>query len=193
MEENTRYRILVISIFFVIVILGIYIGFMFGSKTTIDYSTPVVNNEDDGEVVIYKEPEKINKKYDIEVIYEDYYTICGETVTTGKTVKNTTIDELKKSEISKIENDKYKIVEEDKDRLVFRKEIAEYCPNHFKVYLENDVVIIYSMVDDNTNRMYNKLEITKDLIREELIAELEKGIRVDSLSDLNLLIEDLES
>jgi galactitol-specific phosphotransferase system IIB component len=193
MEENTRYRILIISIFFVIIIFGIYIGFMFGNKSVTDYATPVVNTEDDGNVAIYKEPENIIKKYDIEVVYEDYYTLCGETIKTSKTVKNTTIDELKKSEISKVENDKYKIVEESKDKLVFRKEIAEYCPNHFKVYLENDVVVVYSMVDDNTNRMYNKLEITKDLIREELIEELKKGIRVNSIEELNLLLEDLES
>ena len=139
----------------------------------------------------------VTKTYDIELIYEDYYELCKESIINKNIIYGVTLDELKKSEIEKQEKlgEEYEIVEENNERLVFKKTIKKYCQNHFMITLSDkqNEVVIYSVEDDDIKSVYKTIDIYKNTLRDELVEELENGIEVDSVKELNLIIEDIES
>lgn len=195
MEPKTRYRIMVFSICVVLLMFGIVIGFNIERKDNSSYSEEVINkNNELDEVSIYTNS-KSGKKYDIELVYEDDYTLCNHNIVNTETVYATTLETLKKQEIEKQknENKEYQIKEENNYRLVFYRKVEQNCPNHFKVKMEEGSVVIYNIVSDAVETVYKKIEISQDLIRPEMLEELNQGIVVNSKEELNLIIEDLES
>ena len=88
MRLETKYRLLVIFMFVILLVFGIYIGFnMESKKSYTEVAKTVINNNNDDEVSIYTE----NKiaKYDIEVIYEDEYTLCNHIIDDSNISYNT--------------------------------------------------------------------------------------------------------
>lgn len=195
MEPKTRYRIMVFSVCVILLMFGIVIGFNIENKDNNNYSEEVINkNNELDEVSIYTDS-KSGKKYDIELVYEDYYTLCNHNITNTETVYATTLNSLKKQEIEKQkkEDKEYNIKEENNYRLVFYREVNQNCPNHFKVKMEEGVVVIYNIISETVETVYKKIDISQDLIRPEMLEELNTGIVVNSKEELNLIIEDLES
>ena len=195
MRIETKYRILVISMFVVLLMFGVYIGFNVGKGNSAnELAESVMNKNTEDEVSIYTES-KAEEKYDIELVYEEEYTLCGHKIDNSEIISNTTLEELKEKEIAKQKEseNEYEVLEESNERLVFYKKVDQNCPNHFNVKLENGIVVVYSRVNDTVSTVYQKIDIPQDLISPEMIEELNVGIKVDSKEDLNLIIEDLES
>lgn len=180
------YRIFVISLTIILLLTGGYIGLKISDKVDEKQvvEEPVDKVEEPSTVVVINKSD--NK--DIEVIYEDYYTVCKEVIINKNIEFGTTIDKIKANV-----NKEYILVEEKEDSIKFRKEIKSNCPNHFELRLEDNYVMIYQIKDNVTSTMYKNTEILRSTIREELVAELEKGIRVNTLEELNSYIEDIES
>lgn len=201
MEDGVKlYRVLVICFTIILLIVGIYIGFKINEKET-SIATEVSknlenennkNNSENTEVNIYE-----NKKdvVDVELVYEDVYTLCNDPVITLKTVHDTTVEEVKSEEIAKQkkEENEYEVEEETDKKIVFKKINKGYCPGNYEVIIENSKVNIYTLIDENKKELYEETDIEEDWIREELQDELKKGIVVKSKEELNILIEDLES
>lgn len=197
MRLETKYRILVISMFIVLLMFGIYIGFNMqnNSNSNTELAKTVLNEQvQDNDVSIYTEENKL-KKYDIELIYEDEYSLCGHIIQNSEIIYETTLEKLKEIELNKQkeEQKEYEIKEETKERLIFYRNVAQNCPNHFNIKLEDGIIVIYNVVNDTVNTIYQKIDISQELIRPEMIEELNVGIKVDSKEELNLIIEDLES
>ncbi len=195
MIETKKYRILVIAVFFVLLFGGMYIGYKTsskGNKNLNENTEPVVNNKDNENEVNVYEPVS-TKKYDVKIIYQDYYTLCGETITSEETKYDITLDDLKTKVIDVAKEKGYEVIEQSNDEVTLRKTQNRNCPNHFEVKYENGSIVIYELVDESVKTEYKKLDITADHIRAELLEELNEGIRVNSKEELNLLIEDLES
>lgn len=190
MEINRQYKLIVISMFFVLLVFGIYLGFNFSkdSKATkatvssIDEVAPTTNNNE-------------GKISDVELIYNDHYSLCGETVTKSEMIYSVNVDKLAEEEIKKQreENLDYQIEEKKDGKLVFTRTISQNCPNHFLVKLVNGKVMIYNVLSDDMKVEYRTIDISQELIRPEMIEELNNGIRVNTKEDLNMLIEDIES
>ncbi len=199
MNEKTKYKIFVAILMFFLLTFGVFVGL------NISYNNNVSNDltsytpddmEQDLKGINDNETEQVNtKSYDIEVVYIDNYTLCNEMVETKNVVYGTNLEELKKQE--KIKQDKedkiYEIREETKDRIVYYRDVNQNCPNHFNIKLENGKVNIYNIVSDGVNTIYQTIDVSEELIRPELIEELNKGIKANSKEELNLIIEDIES
>lgn len=195
MRIETKYRILVISMFVILLMFGIYIGFnMENKKKPNDLAKTVLNNEKEERVSIYADND-INTKYDIELVYEDEYTLCNHKIENSEVIYSTTLEELKEQEIAKQKEDnkEYDIMEESKNRLVFYRRLDQNCPNHFNIKLEDGVVVIYNVVSDTVSTVYQKIDVPQELISPEMMEELNIGIKANSKEELNLIIEDLES
>jgi len=182
-------RIIIMSCAFVLLITGLYIGFKIGDGATAEVINP------NPEVVVYQPPtstvtnnQEKNEEVDIEVIYEEYYTDCKETIINKNMEFGTTIEKLKEKV-----GDEYEVVDETENSITFRKEIATNCPNHFELKLVDGYVMIYQRIKADETVMYKNTEIPQAVIRDELVSELEKGIKVDTLDDLNSYMEDIES
>jgi hypothetical protein len=179
------YRIVVMCVAVILLISGAYIGLRISNNVksenvlpgpidkVVENTTPVISKVDDK---------------DIEVIYEDYYLNCKETITNKNMEFGTTKEKIKEKA-----DKEYKVVDETENSITFRKEIDSNCPNHFKFILEDGYVMIYQVISDGVYVMYKNTEIPESNIRNELITELKNGILVNSLEELNSYIEDLES
>lgn len=198
MGIDTKYKILFGVLIVLLFGVGIFIGIKV-SKIGSSASSLEMENKVDENVDIYNEDENtvqtLSKKYDIELVYEDKYTLCNETITKKETIYDTTLEELKQREEKTQEADGkvYKIKEESNERLVYSRNISTNCPNHFKAILEDNVIKIYRVIDEKSNELYRKIDTQDKLIREDVKEELEEGVLLNSYQELNLFIEDLES
>ena len=197
MVRTFWYRVFLIGFLVVLTVIGIFIGVQLVKNKSEEEKNNTIYNENDIEekVDIYT-PVISKKSYDIELIYEDYYTICKESIINKNIVYGTTLDELKQREEEKQNklNEKYDIVEQNNEKLVYKRKIDKYCPNHFKVAINDkqDRVIVYNKEDKVLSTIYQEIEIYKNTLREELKEELKNGIDVDSKKELELIIEDIE-
>ena len=193
MSSKTKYRVIIASATVFLLVVGVAIGLVVSMKN--DNDSYMVKEEPiiDDEVNIYQTVS--TKTYDIELIYIDYYKLCDESIETKDIVYGTTLDKLKEEESKKQKekNLEYTIEEEGNESLVYKRVIDSNCPNHFNVKLEEGKVNIYNIVDDSVSTLYKSIDVSEELIRPELIEELNEGIRADSLIDLNFIIEDIES
>ncbi len=200
MEENTRYRIFVAVALLMLLSFGIFIGFrstknnQAGTSSDID-ATAVVKNQDEDYNNENEDMLNANntKKYDIKVVYETFYSLCNETIRKEELVYDTTIKELEESIFSNKDNRDYEVIEESNEKLVLRKTLNRNCPNHYMVKIDNGSVVIYNIVDSTVNTVYKTIDTQLELIRPEMLEELNSGIKVDSEEELNYIIEDLES
>lgn len=197
MGIDMKYKILFGILIVVLFAGGIFLGIKISSPKDNSEALKTLNKVE--ESLIYDESEKsiqtLSKTYDIDLVYEDNYTLCGESTTKKETIYDTTLEELKSREEKKQEDEGkvYKIKEESNEKLVYSRNISENCPNHFKVVLEENVINVYKVIDEDTKNLYRKIDTQDKLIREDVKEELKKGIKIDSYEELNLLIEDLES
>ena len=199
MVKTIIYRASIIILCIILAIFGIYIGLQIFNSNIKNETIDVVNNEEkieeDEEVKPYVET--ISKEHDIELIYEDYYSICKDSIINKTVVYSTTLEELKKKELEKQEKlgQKYEIVEENDEKLVFKRTINKYCGAHYKVMLDekNNEVVIYSLEDKDLYSVYNTVNVYTNTLKDELVDELKEGIEVNSNEELEFIIEDLES
>ena len=175
------YRYLVIGMFLMLLLFGTYIGCKYIIKLTnkdkiADESITAINDDNTEEV---KKDVNIYEDTDVTVIYEDFYSLCSETIKKENVYYSTNVERVKQLELNnqKINNLDYSIVEEDADKLIFKRTISNNCPNHFKVKLESDDIIVYRKINDKELEIYRKIDIPVELIREELKERLEKRNR----------------
>lgn len=194
------YRIILASITIILLSVGLYIGLQISKKEAQDV-TDVLSSENilqtienqQTQVEVYSDPN--DKKTDIELVYEDYYTLDDKVVTNSNVVYGISINDLKKQEVEKNEqarND-YQLVEQTSVKLRFRRTLDQYSPCHFLVKLEDGKVVIYNIVSNTVTTLYKKTDISESSLRPEMLEELNIGKRVDSKEELNSLIEDIES
>ena len=92
------------------------------------------------------------------------------------------------------ENEKsYELKSQTSDTLVYTRTLDKYCPNHFLIKLEDSKVIVCNLVNDIVKTKYKEIEVSRELLRQEMVDELSVGIKVDSKEELNFILEDLDS
>lgn len=193
MSSKTKYRIIIASVTVFLLVVGVVIGLVISMRN--DNDSYMVKEEPiiDDEINIYQTVS--TKTYDIDLKYINYYKLCNETIETNETIYGTTLDKLKEDELKKQKESglEYEIEEESNTCLIYKRVINSNCPNHFNVKLEEGKINVYNIVDNTVSTLYESIDISQELIRPELIEELNQGIRVDSMQDLNFIIEDIES
>lgn len=203
MEGKFWYRLFVLVIFILLVGVGAFLGYRYTDKyEAISNSNSDNNrhsNKDTNTIEIYMDEDDIEsvstKSHDIEVVYVDYYSLCGEKITNSNIFYGVNLEEIKEKENQKQQNEnkEYKIKEETNERLVYERMVDTYCPNHFKIILEKDKINIYSIVTKEKMELYKTLDIPVETLRIEVKNELVGGILVNSKEELNSIIEDIES
>ena len=197
MENKSKYRLFFIFLFVFLLGVGVFIGLNVTYNRALydDYLASEQKNDDDSNVEIYNAEPVNTKKYNIDLVYIDEYTLCGETIRKERTVYDTTLSDLKEEESQKqiAENMEYDILEQSNERLVYTRKLNQNCPNHFLIKLEDGKIIVYNVISESVKSKYQEIDISTDVIRPELMEELNIGIKANSYQDLNLIIEDIES
>lgn len=194
-----KYRVFV----FVITVCLMGIGIVLGYKIEINKIRENKSSENIEEVKsvdvvknIENSDTSSSKKYNIEVVYVDHFTICDEEVeVSDETYQNTTLDEVikKETEKQKEKNIKYDIIASGDESLTYYRNVDKYCDNHYKVIIEDNKINVYKLVTDKESKLYKTLDVSVNLIREDIKEQLNSGIIVNKSEDLGLLLDDLES
>lgn len=194
MKKNIGYSFLVLGILVLCLSIGIYLGFRYtkNNENLMDYTetTAEDNNNENNDTTPVS-----TKTYDIEVVYEDKYNKCGHIIENKNMIYGTTLEKVKEEEnVKQKENGNiYEIIEESNEKIIYSREIEQNCPNHFLVKLEDEIIVVYNVVDDSTMLVYKKINADLETLNPEMLEELNVGIKADSKEDLNLIIEDIES
>lgn len=195
MRTETLYRILVGTVFVLLMVIAIYIGVCVAEKQEQPLEKTDVMQEvlvDNKDVDVYKEPEimvKEPEKINVIAKYIDIYSECDHELNTSEQYYSTTMQDVK--ERARARHSEYSLAEESGNILVFERAYKGRCPNHFFVKIEDENLCIYKIKADGYE-LYQKTEIASELLREDLQQRLKNGIEANGLSELFVLLEDIE-
>ncbi len=201
-ETKKNYQLFVIIVMLVLLTIGVFIGMKFSKEDDEgqdDYSYTASNKNvevyDEYEEDEYGKELEDEEERDIEVIYVDIYDGCNHASENRNLEYGVSLNEVKKRELEKIEKEKsgYKLVKDSDGILMFEKKHNEKCENHYLLKLDNDIVVIYRWSKDNDYIKYQETDIHKEIVRPDLKEQLIKGIEAETLEQLYMFLEDLES
>ena len=125
-----------------------------------------------------------------ELVIKKYYNECGHTTEEVREVTNDMVNK-KQKEIEELYPD-YKIESFDNDKIVLLKEEEGQCDEHYIVKDENSNIVIYKLLVDGTEEIYQNTGISTEYLPETDKISLRDGIKIFGRENLNSLIEDFE-
>ena len=201
MNTDTMYRVLVGTVFALLITLVLYVG-----TKLVDSEDKMVEEAkvqdvvvDNKNVSVYNEEQDTKKEKEdneedrINVIakYVDIYSECEHEMDVSEQYYNSTLDTVRN--IAKEKHQEYSLSEESGNILVFERVYKGKCPNHFLVKIEENNLCIYRINLEGKYELYQKTEIAAEFLREGLTEKLKDGVYVNGLSELFVLLEDIES
>lgn len=200
-----RKTILLIVLVIITIISGIALGVLVHissdekmKKGMIEYINTFNNVKQEENKIYYKNEEKILKvsskeektSPNAEIVFSTYYTKCGHMEVNKQ--------EIEKDDINKSENE---IKEKYKDWIVKKftpseiqlyKESNTICKNHYIVKEKDGIVTIYVLDENNNETLKEETDISTKYLPEEDKKLLEKGIKVNSYTELQRVLGDYE-
>ena len=189
--------IIIIVCITIIVLVGIFIGIKLTDKSQVnknneteDLYLPDVyeNNIIVQTIEIASEVEKTTPN--TLIIYKTYYTKCKHYIK-----KYEMIDVSKVNLTEEEFKEKYKNWKLDKfssEEIELSKEEEKFCGQHYKIKLEDDIIVIYRVDEDEKEIEYQRTDITTKYLTNEDILKLSTGIIVYGKENLTATIEDYE-
>lgn len=194
--RNVKKTIFIILGIILVVVCGMFIGFKMYDNAENEYNKAFDNNmltqEDNIEItsleVVSEEEEKTTPN--TLIIYRTYYTKCKHYIQEYEDIDaslvNLNEDELKeKCREWDIEKFSSKEIE-------MSKEEEAFCNQHYKLILENNVIVIYNVDENGIETEYEQTGITTEYLTQEDIFKLTTGIYVYGKENLTSTIEDYE-
>lgn len=197
-DRRKLYQLFAVVSMLVLLTGGILIGLAVSKEdNTVEEvegsSVQEVSNEDVeiADIEVYEEEEE----QDIEIVYVDIYKDCNHASENRSNEYGVNIDEIRQRELDKIEEEKseYKLVQDSDGILMFEKEYDCKCSNHYMLRFENDLVVIYRYSQQGEYVKYQETDIMKEGLRPDLAFRLEEGIEAETLEELYMFLEELES
>lgn len=118
--------------------------------------------------------------------YKECNHLINEYIDVPQNLVNRTQENLKE-EYPNWEVEKY-----SSTQIILYKELDSSCGQHFILRNDNDKITIYRINENNEEEVYEKTEIAVDYLTETDKVEIQNGIRVNGIEELNQLIEDFE-
>ena len=126
------------------------------------------------------------------LILKKYYKACGHTINEYvemlPELVNMTQDEVEDKFIE------WELIGFSNKEVTLFKEFNGTCGEHFRLKEENGKVIIYKVLEDESEQVYEKTEISTEYLPETDLLKIksEKGIEVFGKEELNKVLEDFE-
>jgi len=197
MDDNKKmYQLFVIVFMLVLLTGGILIGVAVSKEDETQISQEIIDEiveeVKSKEVEVYIEPEQVE---DVEIVYVDIYNDCNHVSESRNNEYGVNLKEVKERELKNIEREKsgYQLVKEESGILMFEKKHDCKCGNHYMLKIENDIVVIFRYNEDGEYEKYQETDIQKDILRPDLLYRLEEGIEAETVEELYMFLEELES
>lgn len=195
-ETKTLYRILMVCILVLLMTIGIYIGTKYIVKT--EAQNKVVDVVSKKDIKPYKESIETSIKTEEQksldnnftATYVDIYSECGHRKERYVSYINGDKEKIKQQEEQK---NIYSLIGEQDGILIFEKVYQGVCGDHYKLKIINEKIAVYKINEKGKYELYQMLEIDINVIREDIKAQLEDEVVLDSLEELFMFLEDIES
>ena len=191
-------KIIVMIFIILIILLGVFMGLrIYGDKEQhnsllIDNKNNVIVPEENIEIssleVASKEEEKTTPN--TLIIYKTYYTKCKHYVQEYKDIDASLVN-FSKTELNE-KCKKWDIEKFSSKEIEMSKEEEGFCNQHYKIKLENNVIVIYNIDENGLETKYEQTGITTEYLTREDILKLTSGIYVYGKENLTSTIEDYE-
>ena len=128
--------------------------------------------------------------YDANLILKKYYNECGHcklnAVELPKEFINLTQKEIESN------YPEWKVEEFNSKNIVIAQNIDKICEDHYVLKLGEENIEIYKMLEAEDLKLLTETNISKEYLTDSDIKELEEGIFVLGISNLNSALEDFE-
>ena len=124
------------------------------------------------------------------VTFKVKYEGCGHTTNKYMEVPENFVNNTEKELQEKYSD--WKIEKFSDMEIILSKEESGNCGEHYIVRESEGLVTVYQVLDDGTEREYEKTDISTEYLTETDKINMEKGIEVNGIQNLNQLIEDFE-
>ncbi len=149
------------------------------------------NNEIENDIDEIKVSETETKvSPNAELVIKKNYKECGHTTEEKRNVANDMVNKTQE-EIEKLYPD-YKVESFLNNKIVLIKEEEGQCDEHYIVRDENSNIMIYKILGDGTEEIYQNTGISTEYLPETDKISLRDGIKVFGRENLNSIIEDFE-
>ena len=149
------------------------------------------NNEIENDIDEIKVSETETKvSPNAELVIKKYYKECGHTTEEKRNVANDMVNKTQ-DEIEKLYPD-YKVESFFNNKIVLIKEEEGQCDEHYIVRDENSNIMIYKILSDGKEEIYQNTGISTEYLPETDKISLRDGIKVFGRENLNSIIEDFE-
>ena len=182
-------RIIIYSI--IIFVFSIGIGYYYSKL----WKENNIENKDDisskTENVVETTAELEEKlSYDANFIIKKYYNECGHCKLNSVELPKEFVN-LTKKEIENIYPE-WRIEEFSSKNIVIAQNIDKICDNHYVLKLGEENIEIYKVMDAEDFKLLTETNISKEYLTDKDKRELEEGIFVFGISNLNSALEDFE-
>lgn len=151
------------------------------------YENNEIENDID-EIKVSKTETKVSPN--AELVIKKYYKECGHTTEEKRNVANDMVNKTQE-EIEKLYPD-YKVESFFNNKIVLIKEEEGQCDEHYIVRDENSNIMIYKILSDGKEEIYQNTGISTEYLPETDKISLRDGIKVFGRENLNSIIEDFE-
>lgn len=181
-----------------IILLGIAFGYiMYNNEPSLVNNSLIQNSENILALEEKKDIELLETSAEEEkttpntlIIYKTYYTKCKHYIKKYEDIDESLVN-LTEKELKEKTRD-WRIEKFSKGEIELAKEEEEFCNEHYKLKLENNVIVIYKIDEAGVETEYEQTEITTEYLTNEDILKLTTGIEVCGKENLSSTIEDYE-
>jgi len=180
-----------------VILLGIVFGVLINNNDPIVNEPQIVNNanilaiEENNEISVTQtsvEEEKTTPN--TLIIYKTYYTKCMHYIQRYEDIDVSLVNLTQKELKEKTKG--WSIEKFSAAEIELTKEEEGFCNEHYKLKLENNVIVIYKIDENGNETEYKQTEITSEYLTNEDILKLNTGIVVYGKENLTNTIEDYE-
>lgn len=181
-----------------IILLGIIFGYIM-----YDNNTPTVNEnkmeysqnilaiqENENILLIETSVEEERTTPNTLIIYKTYYTKCKHYIQRYEDVDASLVNLSEKEYKEKTKE--WNIDKFSQEEIELSNEKEEFCGEHYKLKLENNVIVIYKIDEAGVETEYEQTGITTEYLTKQDILKLTTGIEVYGKENLTNTIEDYE-
>ena len=192
-------NIIIIICIILIIALGIFLGFKIYSGSESDNgSTNVLTNVLDNDIVqenteistLETAVEEEKTTPNTLMIYKTYYTKCQHYIQEYQDIDISLVN-CTESELQERCRD-WKIEKFSAEEVELSKEEEKFCNQHYKLKLENNVIVVYTVDEEGRETEYEQTGITTEYLTQEDILRLTTGIMIYGKENLTSTIEDYE-
>lgn len=180
-----------------IILLGIVFGYIMNDNNAsivnedkMMYNNVLAMEQDENILLIETSVEEEKTTPNTLIIYKTYYTKCKHYIKRYEDIDISLVNLSEKEFKEKTRG--WDLEKFSSGEIELSKEEEAFCDEHYKLKLENNVIVIYKMDEAGIETEYEQTGITTEYLTNEDILKLTTGIEVYGKENLSNTMEDYE-